>query len=147
MTVETPQPDLKAIAREYFKRVDDGSPQLLDLFTEDAQMYFPKFGVGRGRAAILSVLTGLGSVFASVKHDSSTYLYIRSGNRLAVEGTSRGVLKSGEHWAAGETPAGRFCNIFEFRGELISRLHIYLDPDYAGQDGGRFLWGRDGRSW
>jgi hypothetical protein len=42
---------------------------------------------------------------------------------------------------------GHFCNVFEFRGDLISRVHIYLDPDYAGEDQPRFLWGLDGRTW
>ena len=39
------------IAKEYFARLDAGSAQLLDLFTTDAQIYFPKFGIGRGHAA------------------------------------------------------------------------------------------------
>jgi hypothetical protein len=42
---------------------------------------------------------------------------------------------------------GHFCNVFEFRGDLISRVHIYLDPDYASEDQPRFLWGLDGRTW
>jgi hypothetical protein len=36
--------------------------------------------------------------------------------------------------------------VFEFRGPLIARMHIYLDPDYTGRDENRFLWGRD-RRW
>jgi ketosteroid isomerase-like protein len=136
-----------SLAKEYFARLDAGSPALLELFTEDAQIYFPKFGIGRGRQAILEVLSGLGSTIQSVQHPSDSFVYIQSGNYLAVEGTSRGVLKSGAHWAAGETPGGRFCNVFEFRGDLICRVHIYLDPDYGGADTQRFLWGERQQSW
>jgi hypothetical protein len=53
----------------------------------------------------------------------------------------------GKSWAAGETPDGRFCNVFEFKGDLISRVHIYLDPDYVSEDQPRFLWGLDSRTW
>ena len=37
------------IAREYFVRVDQGRPDILELFHEDAEIYFPKFGFGFGR--------------------------------------------------------------------------------------------------
>jgi hypothetical protein len=33
-------------AREYFIRADQGRPDILELFHEDAEIYFPKFGVG-----------------------------------------------------------------------------------------------------
>jgi hypothetical protein len=31
--------------------------------------------------------------------------------------------------------------------DLISRVHIYLDPDHVSEDHPRFLWGLEGRSW
>ena len=33
------------IAREYFMRADQGRPDILELFQEDAEVYFPKFGL------------------------------------------------------------------------------------------------------
>jgi ketosteroid isomerase-like protein len=135
------------VAKDYFARLDAGDAQLVELFTADAHIYFPKFGTGRGHSALLEVLTGLGGVIQSVQHHADSFVYTRAGNRLAVEGTTRGVLKSGVRWAAGETAAGRFCNVFEFQGDLICRMHVYLDPDYAGDDKGRFLWGIQGRTW
>ena len=39
-----------AMAREYFMRADQGSPDVLELFHEDAEVYFPKFGFGRSRS-------------------------------------------------------------------------------------------------
>jgi len=37
------------IAREYFMRADQGRPDILELFHDDAEIYFPKFGFGFGR--------------------------------------------------------------------------------------------------
>jgi hypothetical protein len=142
-----PESKTVAIAKEYFKRLDARSPTILELFTQDVQFYFPKFGIGRGPSAILEAMTGIGGRVESVEHAYDSFVFIPSGSHLAVEGTTRGQLKNGIGWAAGQTPGGRFCNIFQFRDELICRLHIYLDPDYGGEDAARFLWGRTDRAW
>jgi len=59
-----------SIAKEYFRRADAGRADLLDLMTQDVQLYFPKFGVARGRQAFREVAAGLGGVFDWVEHDS-----------------------------------------------------------------------------
>ena len=135
------------LAKEYFRRVDAGAEDLLDLFTDDVQIYFPKFGIGRGKMAIVELATGLQRLLSEAHHDFSDYLFLPNGRFLAVEGTTQGRTPGGKTWSAGQTPGGRFCNVFEFDGDLISRVHIYLDPDYGGDDEARFAWGRDGRSW
>lgn len=139
--------DRVAVIHDYFRRADAGSATLLDLFTEDAQIYFPRYGIGQGREVLLDIMAGLGRVMTSARHDSATFLFIRQGEHVVVEGTTSGTLVGGGTWSAGETPAGRFCNVFVFRGDKIARLHIYLDPDYAGEDKAGFHWGREGRSW
>jgi SnoaL-like domain len=136
-----------SIAKEYFRRADAGRADLLDLMTQDVQLYFPKFGVARGRQAFGEVAAGLGGVFDWVEHDFSTYNFISAARYVVVEGTTRGAMKDGKSWKAGETPGGRFCNVFEFESGLISRVYVYLDPDYTSEDSGRFRWGREGRSW
>jgi hypothetical protein len=60
---------------------------------------------------------------------------------LVVEGTSHGKM-SGKSWAGGTTPGGRFWNLFKFRDGRISSVHVYLDPDYTGEDEARFRWGK-----
>jgi ketosteroid isomerase-like protein len=145
-TTETDRQQI-ALAQEYFRRVDAGRADLPDLLTEDVEFYFPKFGIGRGKAAFGELAAGMGRVFEFVEHDYRGYSFICSGTTLVVEGTTRGELKNGRSWAAGETPGGRFCNVFQFRGDLISRVYIYLDPDYGSEDTSRFLWGREGRTW
>jgi ketosteroid isomerase-like protein len=136
-----------AVAQEYFRRVDAGRADLLELMTDNIEFWFPKFGIGRGKAAFGEMAAGMGRVFEFVEHDFRTYSFICSGTTLVVEGTTRGQLKTGQSWAAGTTPGGRFCNVFEFREDLISRVYIYLDPDYVSEDAPRFLWGREGRIW
>src|SRR5258706_9174193 len=134
-----------ALAKEYFIRGDARRPDLLALFHPDFQLYFPKFGIGRGPESFLKMVSGFTDL-ESIEHDFSTYTFIGKGSHVVVEGTTRGRMK-GKSWAAGETPGGRFCNVFEFRDGLIARVHVYLDPDYLGEDDARFRWGREGRVW
>ena len=68
--------------------------------------------------------------------------------RLKKETATNIVLDAEvEKGEAGKTPGGRFCNVFEFRDNLIARVHVYLDPDYVSEDEPRFRWGREGRTW
>src|SRR5260370_21712353 len=95
-----------AVAQEYFRRVDAGRADLTDLMTEDVELYFPKFGIGRSKAAFGEFATGVGRVFESVAHDYRTYSFFCSGTNLVVEGTTRGRLKNGQCWSAAGTPGG-----------------------------------------
>jgi ketosteroid isomerase-like protein len=133
------------IAREYFTRADQGRPDILELFHEDAEIYFPKFGFGFGRNSFLEMVKGFEGVLEHIQHDYDRLNFIPSADYLIVEGTSQGRM-SGKSWTGGKTPGGRFCNVFKFRDGRISSLHIYLDPDYAGEDEARFRWGKN-RQW
>ena len=139
--------DRIAIIKEYFARVDAGSPHVLALFDDRVEFFFPKFGRGRGKDDLIAMWTGLGSAIEVIRHDADGYHYFVSGDVVTVEGTTSGRYRSGAEWSAGETPGGRFCNVFEFDGLLIRGLRVYLDPDYTGEDAGRFLWGRQDRNW
>ena len=133
------------IAREYFMRADQGRPDVLDLLDEDAEIYFPKFGFGYGRDSLFEMVKGFEGILDYIRHDYDNLNFIPSGDYLVVEGTSQGEM-SGKAWAGGKTPGGRFCNVFKFRNERIISLHIYLDPDYTGDDKARFRW-RENRRW
>ena len=137
--------DKITVAREYFIRADQGRSDVLDLFDEDAEIYFPKFGFGYGRQSLFEMIKGFEGVLDYIRHDYDSLIFIPSGDYLAVEGTSQGKM-SDKSWAGGKTPGGRFCNVFKFRNERIISLHIYLDPDYTGDDKARFRWGED-RRW
>jgi hypothetical protein len=128
------------LAEEYYRRADAGRPDLLDLFTEDVELFFPKFGVRRGKAALGELANGLLGSLKSIEHDRQGLSCVAVGQIVLVEGTTHGETRDGTQWEGGKTPGGRFCSVFEFRGHLISRMYIYLDPDYGSADRARFLW-------
>jgi ketosteroid isomerase-like protein len=145
MNMSSHDQEMITVAKEYFMRADLGQPNLLDLFHEDAEIYFPKFGFGVGRQSFLEFFKGFEHDLEYIRHDYDGLTFIPSGDYLVVEGTSRGQM-AGKSWTGGKTPGGRFCNVFKFRDGLISSVHIYLDPDYTGDDETRFRWGKN-RRW
>lgn len=132
--------------KQYFIRGDAGRPDTFDLFADDVQIYFPKFGITRGKDGFSELATGLLGSVSAIAHDLSTFTYVVTGDTVVVEGTTYGTGAENRSWRGGHTPGGRFCSVFQFRDGLIARMHIYLDPDYVSQDSGRFLWGHE-RNW
>lgn len=133
----------RGIALEYFKKLDRGE-DFSGLFADDAQMYFPKWGLANGITEIMEAFVEVGSTLASVTHDYAYFNYVVAGDTVVVEGTSSGCTAAGHEWRAGVSHAGRWCDVFEIRGGKIHRLFIYLDPDYAGHDTDRYPWLADG---
>jgi ketosteroid isomerase-like protein len=129
----------KSVALEYLKRLDQGK-DFFELFSEDAQVYFPKWGLANGLEEVRQMFSDLGSILKSIRHDYAYFNYISQGDLLVVEGTSYGVTADGTEWRAGVTHSGRWCDVFEIRDFQIQRLFIYLDPDYAGTDTARYPW-------
>jgi SnoaL-like domain len=141
----------KSVAVEYLKAFDNGGVtstggSILDLFAEDAQVHFPKWGLANGKEQIGECFGAVGATLKSIRHDYANFNFIMSGgDTFVVEGTSYGEHEDGE-WRAGVTHAGRWCDVFEVRDFLIQRCFIYLDPDYAGLDTDRYAWlSADGR--
>jgi hypothetical protein len=142
----------KSVALEYLKAFDNGGKtssggSILDLFADDAQVFFPKWGLATGKKQIGQLFSDFGGGIKNILHDYATFNWIMTGtDTFAVEGTSAGTHKEGS-WRAGVNHAGRWCDVFEVRDFLIQRCFIYLDPDYAGLDTDRYGWlsagGRD----
>jgi hypothetical protein len=150
---QTPMTDeqRKSVALEYLKAFDNGGTtstggSILDLFADDAQVHFPKWGLATGKDAIGRMFGDVGATLERIVHDYANFNWIMTGtDTFACEGTSFGEHQDGA-WRAGVSHAGRWCDVFEVRGFLIQRCFIYLDPDYAGLDTDRYPWlGRDGR--
>jgi hypothetical protein len=58
----------KAVALEYFRRMDRGD-EILSLFDDHAEVYFPKWGIARGRSEIASLFDDLLGILAEIGHD------------------------------------------------------------------------------
>ncbi|WP_254886072.1 nuclear transport factor 2 family protein [Streptomyces sp. NA02950] len=137
----------KAVITAYLKAFDNGGigrhgSSVLDFFAEDADFFFPKWGLAHGTSEIARMFSGLGSTVTSVTHHFWSFNWITTGtDLLAVEGTTHGEHRDGP-WRVGvpEWGAGRWCGVFEVRDFLIQRAFIYLDPDYAGKDVARYPW-------
>ena len=136
----------KSVALEYLKAFDHGGVtssggSILDLFADDAQVCFPKWGIAEGKAEIGKLFSDVGGTIKSIKHDYASFNWIFSDDTIVAEGSSYGEHQDGP-WRAGvpEWGAGRWCDVFEIRDFLIQRCFIYLDPDYAGQDTKRYPW-------
>ncbi len=129
----------KAIALEYLKRLDRGD-DFFDLFDENVQFYFPKIGLVNGIDALREAFARIGSLLSQITHDYAYFNYVCTGDTVVVEGTSSGRTADGIEFRAGVTHAGRWCDVFEIRDHRITRLFVYLDPDYAGADTARYPW-------
>ncbi|MFG2481033.1 nuclear transport factor 2 family protein [Streptomyces fagopyri] len=130
------------IVINYFHMVDAGDPAVIDIFTENAQMFYPKFGIAIGKAQIGAFAHGLGRGIASLTHEIDGFTVLSSGNYVIVEGTERGTTASGVDFPDGVASFGLFCNVFEFEGELVKRIHIYVDPDFANTHAEGVAWGK-----
>lgn len=137
----------KSVILEYFRAFDNGgvTPEgvsILELFAEDAQVYFPKWGIATGRVQIGEMFQDLGARLVSITHDYAHFNWIFSGTDVVVcEGTSHGEHVDGS-WCAGSPDwgAGFWCDVFEVRDWKINRCFIYLDPDYGASDSSRYPW-------
>ena len=100
----------KSVALEYLKAFDNGGTtstggSILDLFADDAQVHFPKWGLATGKDAIGRMFGDVGSTLERIVHDYANFNWIMTGtDTFACEGTSFGEHQDGE-WRAGVTHA------------------------------------------
>ncbi|TPG84761.1 nuclear transport factor 2 family protein [Pseudomonas mandelii] len=113
------------VAKLYFIKGDAGDLTILDLFSDDVQLYFPKFGTRIGKNEIVAFIQGLMGDLGGLKHEVEHYNYIALGNTVVVEGAESGVMKNGSQWPVEGRSEGRFCNVFEFQKK---RLTMAADP-------------------
>jgi ketosteroid isomerase-like protein len=141
----TPESPNVNVVREYFRRSDARRADVFELLDDDLEFYFPKYGVGRGKAAFAKFGATLGQAM-DIYHDQDRLRFMESGDHVIVEGMTYGRDASGRSWRGGETAGGRFCSVHEVRNGRIVRHYVYADPDYPSRHGEGFLWGTD-RHW
>ena len=107
----------KALALKYLKAFDNAGMtatggSILDLFADDAQVFFPKWGVATGKAEIGQMFGDVGAR-SGILHDYADFNWIMTGtDTFACEGTSAGVHRDGP-WRAGSNgmpAAGATCS-------------------------------------
>jgi hypothetical protein len=98
---DSPELDHLETTKQYFIRVDAGRADTVDLFTEDAQIYFPKFGIARGKAAFGELASGLFKRVSKLSHDLSTFTHVVTPDVIVVEGKTQGMDVEGRQWSGG----------------------------------------------
>jgi ketosteroid isomerase-like protein len=129
----------KAIVLEYSRRLDAGPP-FFELFDDDAEVYFRKWGMATGRQQFEALFAGLSRIISRSKHDLAYMNVVQQSDMVVIEGTSSGTSASGKEWRAGKAAAGRWCDVFEVRDSRIQRCCIYFEPDCDGVDVERYPW-------
>src|ERR671929_1290994 len=71
----------KSVALEYLKGFDRGGRtsnggSILDLFADDAQVYFPKWGLATGKDEIGRMFGDVGATITSIRHDYSHFNWV-----------------------------------------------------------------------
>ena len=91
----------KSVALEYLKAFDNAGTtttggSILDLFADDAQVMFPKWGLATGKEQIGQLFADVGGSLVSIQHHYAEFTWIFSGSDLVVvEGISHGEHKDG----------------------------------------------------
>ena len=88
----------KAVALEYLKALDSGGVtssggSIFDLFAPDAQVYFPKWGVAKGREQIEKLFGDVGAKLKSIAHHYS-------GLELDIFGRRHHCVRRHQPWRA-----------------------------------------------
>src|SRR5687768_18568954 len=91
----------KSVALEYLKAFDNkgvtsSGTSILDLFADDAQVFFPQWGLATGKVQIGQLFTDFGGAIRDLLHDYATINWTMTGTDVsAVEGTSAGEHPEG----------------------------------------------------
>ena len=79
----------KSVAIEYLKAFDNGGTtstggSILDLFADDAQVYFPKWGLANGKENIGKLFGDVGATLKGITHHFSHFNWIFGGSDTIV---------------------------------------------------------------
>jgi ketosteroid isomerase-like protein len=136
----TDSPHVAAV--KAFFEFGDGknTSDIKDLFAQDIQVFFPKYGVKKGIPALMAMGASRYAMFPIMQHHIDDFKYIEQGNTVVVEGTTEGETAKGRKWNGKDRVCGLFVSVFEFRDDQITRMHVYLDPDLGMEDCGRYTF-------
>src|SRR5205823_6075220 len=74
----------KSVALEYLKAFDNkgvtsSGGSILDLFADDAQVFFPKWGLATGKKQIGQLFTDFGGLIEQILHDYAMFNWVMTG--------------------------------------------------------------------
>lgn len=76
----------------------------------------------------------MSAMLRKLEHDIDGLTFIEAGDTIVVEGREWGEMADGTAFPDGEISTGLFCNVYEFEGDLIKAVRIYVDPDFSSAD-------------
>ena len=129
-----------AIAREYFIRGDQGRADLMDLLHDDAEIYYPKFGFGKGRESLFDMVKGFEGSLEFLQHDYDRLHFIPAGDFVVA---GRQVPRTGGIIIARGKNRGAIERIMKqdpfLKGRLASLDIVEFTPsgDFTGFVGGQ----------
>ena len=105
----------KSVALEYLKAFDNKGVtstggSIMDLFADDAQVFFPKWGLATGKKQIGQLFTDFGAGIKSILHDYATFNWTRPAPTSSLSKARASRSKDGP-WRAGVSHAGRWCDV------------------------------------
>jgi ketosteroid isomerase-like protein len=126
-----------ALVRRYFDLLDGRiAGDIRKLFAPGAQLYIPKCGIVHGAENFEKLRSAAAqkTVVRYSTHHVDEFNVMEHRNTIVVEGTTEGETVNGQRWDGRKTISGRFCNVFELEHGRITRMHVYLDPDFGPDD-------------
>ena len=140
--------DKIAVARKYFELADQGRPEVLELFHEDAEIYFPKFGIGSGRESLFEMVYRFKRECQRPSFTTTTpWKFIPAGStssrrRNLQRQDGRSVVDSE---AAPRAVGSATSSDFARTGSPACTSMV--DPDYLGEATSRAFAGERKRKW
>lgn len=119
--------NVKEIAIQYFEAVESRSHEtIMELFDENCEVFFAKFGVTKGWDNFERVNRQLVNHFKQLLFKKEEFIFTVQDNRVVVEGMEYGELANGQL-----IKDNRMCNVFEINPDtgLIQRMYAYTDPN------------------
>lgn len=119
------------LAKRYYELVNKGDfseDTYYKLFAADVELFYPKFGFGKGREGIAHFTKHIRQVINFLSFELAKF------NFVVAEGYEVGQTTNGIDFPNHENSFGKFATVFEFHAGQITRMHCYVDPDLGGQD-------------
>jgi hypothetical protein len=86
VSTQTMTPEqMRSVVIDYFRRGDRGGDQLA-LFADDADVYFPKWGVARGKEEIARCFGDVSQLFTSIAHHPEYLNMVVQGDVVVARG-------------------------------------------------------------